>query len=239
MMPRSFSRRVTAPADPSSSKVSKMSPDDHRPFRVNLQLAGIVLHRAVAQDMAAVPEAPIRPVPHDRERPLGGHLPLKLGEYHDELHHRLAGGHRGVELFPQRDDVDIVFGEQRPQIHEVFQAAGDPVELEADDEVDLAGGDVALQPLELRAVLVLGALAGIDVEFQRFDGPAFASFAELNFFLDLVLLGDKAVAFGGLPLRRDPHIAGDSQGLVFAFLFWLTHHVTVLSARLPSMMFPT
>lgn len=34
--------------------------------------------------------------------------------------------------------------------------------LEADHQIDLAGGDVALQPLELRSVLVLRALAGLE-----------------------------------------------------------------------------
>src|SRR5438067_2494620 len=112
--------------------------------------------------MPAVPQAAVRPVPHDREGPLGSHLPLKLGEHHDELDHRLAGRHRRVELLPQAADVDLVFGEERPQVYEVLQASGNPVELEADDEVDLAGGDVPLEPLKLWPVLVFGALAGID-----------------------------------------------------------------------------
>ncbi|MBX9580271.1 MAG: hypothetical protein K2X87_08190 [Gemmataceae bacterium] len=154
------------------------------------------------------------------------------------MHHRLAGRHRRVELLPQAADVDLVLGEQRPQVHEVLQAPGDPVELEADDEVDLAGGDVALEPLELRAVLVLRALAGIDVEFERGDFQVLAAFAELDLLLDLVLLGDQAVTLRGLSLRRDADVPGDPQGLVFFFLLGFSHVITALSGNRPLVQSP-
>ena len=151
--------------------------------------------------MPAVPEATVSPVPHDRESSLGGHLPLKLGEHHDELHHSLAGGHGGVELLPQGDDVDIVFGKQRPQVHKVLETAGDAVELEADHQIDFARRDVPLEPLQLRAILVLGTFARVDVELQRLDLHVFTPLAELDLLLDLVLLCHEAVAFGSLSLR--------------------------------------
>ena len=151
--------------------------------------------------MPAVPETTVSPVPHDREGSLGGHLPLKLGEYHDELHHRLAGGHGRVELLTKGDDVDIVFSKQCPQVHKVLETAGNAVELEADHQIDLASRDVPLEPLQLRAILVLGTFARVDVELQRLDLHVFPPLAELDFLLNLVLLCHEAVAFGSLSLR--------------------------------------
>ncbi len=150
--------------------------------------------------MAAVPQATVGPVPHDREGTLGCHLSFKLGEDHDELHHRFAGRHRRVELLPQAADVDIVFGKECPQVNEVFQAPSDAVELEADDQINFARCNIAFQPLKLRAVLVFRALAGIDVKFERSDLQVLAAFAELDLLLDLMLLCDEAIALGRLTL---------------------------------------
>jgi hypothetical protein len=63
-----------------------------------------------------------------------------------------------------------MLGEQRPQIYEILEAAGNPVELEADSQVNLARRDVVLQPLELRLVLVSKPMYVVPAAFYP-DAP--------------------------------------------------------------------
>nr|WP_250929700.1 hypothetical protein [Aporhodopirellula aestuarii] len=63
------------------------------------------------------------------------------------MNHRLASRHRRIKLFPQRNDVDLVFFKERPQIHKVLEAACDAIEFETDHQVDVACRDVAFESL--------------------------------------------------------------------------------------------
>jgi len=115
--------------------------------------------------------------------------------------HRLAGGHRCVELLAKADDVHVMFGEQCPEVYEILQAPGDPIKLEANDEVDLSGGNVAFEPLQLGPVLILGAFTGVNVELKRSDLQVLPPLAEFHFLLDFVLLGKERVPLVDLALR--------------------------------------
>ena len=84
-----------------------------------------------------------------------------------------------------------MFGEECPQIDEVFETSCDAVELEADDEVDLLGCDIAFESLKFRTVLVPRTLALVDVELKGCDVPVLASRTELDLLFDFVLLGNE------------------------------------------------
>jgi len=94
-----------------------------------------------------------------------------------------------------------VFGEQCPEVYEILQAPGDPIKLEANDEVDLSGGNVAFEPLQLRAILVLRTLAGVHVELRRIDLEVLPSLPKFHFLLNLVLLGKERIPLVDLSLR--------------------------------------
>ncbi|MCI0462787.1 MAG: hypothetical protein L0Z62_38050 [Gemmataceae bacterium] len=103
--------------------VEEVPADDLGPLRVDEQLALVVRVRPVAVHVAAVPQAALDPVLHDGDGPLGGHLALELGEDHDEPDHGLAHRRGGVEVLAEADDVDLVLGEQVPQLDEIEQGA--------------------------------------------------------------------------------------------------------------------
>jgi hypothetical protein len=83
-----------------------------------------------------------------------------------------------------------MLGEERPKVHEILQASRNAVELEANDDVDLARGDIPLQSLKLGSILVLRRPPGIDVKLMRRDIPVFTPGSEFDLLLDLMLLGN-------------------------------------------------
>ena len=120
-------------------------------FLVDRQGARVILRRLVAKRHSA---------PHPHALGLGGrnlvadalarHLALELGEGQQHVQCQAAHAGRGVEGLGDADEADPAAIEDLDHACEVGQGPGQAVNLVDDDDVDLAGLDVAEKPLERR-----------------------------------------------------------------------------------------
>ena len=144
---------------------------------VDRQGARVILRRLVAKRHNAA---------HPHALGLGGrdlvadalarHLALELGEGQQHVQCQAAHAGRGVEGLGDADEADPTAIEDLDHACEVGQGPGQAVNLVDDDDVDLAGLDVAEKPLERRALHGCAGEAAIVVA-GRDRSPTFAGLA--------------------------------------------------------------
>ena len=146
-------------------------------FLVDRQGARAIPRRLVAKRHSA---------PHPHALGLGGrdlvadalarHLALELGEGQEHVQCQAAHAGRGVEGLGDADEAGPAAIEDLDHACEVGQGPGQAVNLVDDDDVDLAGLDVAEKPLERRALHGCAGEAAIVVA-GRDRSPTFTGLA--------------------------------------------------------------
>ncbi|HXG61424.1 MAG TPA: hypothetical protein VNO22_08625 [Planctomycetota bacterium] len=131
--------------------------------RVRLVLHDVVRGRAA--DGKALLQPPEHLVLHAR----GGQFPLVLRERHQHVDLEPPRRGREVEVLLEGDELHAVAVELLDQLHEVREAPGDAVELRDGDHVDETRPRQFEEPLERRAVHVLGAFPAPLAVLLAFD----------------------------------------------------------------------
>lgn len=105
-----------------------------------------------------------------------GDLAFELGEGEQDVQHQPPHRRRSVELLGHRHKGHFVAFEHFDQPSEVGQAAGQPVDLVDDHDVDLVGDDVAHEALQCRSFHVATGVTAIIVVVGH-GQPAFGALA--------------------------------------------------------------
>ena len=181
-------------------------PDDGGFLLVDHEDARVVGIGVVAErDDAPVPESSLRPGGHAATRAVRRALALELGENQGDLQHGPARRGGGVEGLVYGDEVHTVAVEGGVELVEVQQAAGQAVELDHDDRVDLAAAHVGEKTLDLGAVGVLAGASLLPVDIG--DQPPLSWRAGGDVGVQaLLLLFQGALLLGGLPVRGHPQV---------------------------------
>jgi len=164
------------------------------------ECAAVLVPGVPVWDTPAVPLAIVGPGEHDGTDTLGGHLPLQLGEDEDDLQHGLANSGAGVELLVLGDEGDAQLLELIVHGGEVQQVPADAVNLPDHQVSELTGADPVHHGLVVRAVRVLGRIAGVLKDNVVHDPQE-----HLDIGGQLPALHLEGVLVD-LPMRRDPDV---------------------------------